>query len=141
MRSIKTLAITSILVLSGCASNDGSDGIETITNAASSVGSSIGGAVTGVFHGYESGLKISESDMKKPKTRKEVIEMFGHPNEKEELRGVLLYKYPYVRMPVLGGTINEFTVFEFDKKDKVIQAYKTNKKSTGIAELDTAAGW
>ena len=78
MKSIKTLAITSILVLSGCASNGEDNGLETITNAASSVGSSIGGAVTGVFHGYESGLKISESDMKKPKTRKEVVEMFGH---------------------------------------------------------------
>ncbi len=138
MQKTKLTALILTLTLSGCSSN-GDETMESFTNAASSAGSSIANGLGGFIKGYESGVKISEQDMKSVKTLKEVVAKFGHPNEKEEIRGSLVYKYPYVLIPHFGSNINEYTVFEFDKSDKVIDSYKTNKKGTGISAFDQAA--
>lgn len=136
-----TLIALATLAVSGCASNgDSDDTLTSLTNSAKSAGSAVVDGVGGFFKGYESGVKITEAEMKTVKTRKEVISKFGHPNEKEEIRGNLVYKYPYIMMPHFGTTVNEYTVFEFDKNDNVVESYKTNKKDTGIAALDSALG-
>lgn len=141
MKKTKLTAVVLAFALSGCATNGNDEAVKSFTNAASNAGSSIANGVGGLFKGYESGVKISEKEMKSVKTLKEVVAKFGHPNEKEEIRGTLVYKYPYIMMPHFGTNINEYTVFEFNKSNKVIEAYKTNKKDTGISVLDQAAGW
>lgn len=127
------IAITSALTLSGCASNgDGSFGT-TVKNA----GSSIGKTFSNMFN-YESGVKITEAEMKKIKTEDELIKTFGHPDDRSTYKGNTVYKYPYVYMPSFGTSVNENTVFEINSKGKVVAAYKTNRKGTGIDVVDQA---
>ncbi len=129
------IAITSTLTLSGCASNG--DGESSFGTTVKNAGSSVGKVVSNMFN-YESGVKITEAEMKQVKTEDEVIKKFGHPDDRSTYKGNTVYKYPYVYMPSFGTNINENTVFEINSKGKVVAAYKTNRKGTGIEVVDQA---
>ena len=140
MKHSGLVVLFSALTLAGCASNgdEDSNGFDEFTNAAASAGGSVVDGVGSLFSGYETGLKITEEQMNSVKNEQEVVSLFGHPEEKEEYRGTFIYKYPYVHIPHFGTNINEYTIFEMDKNDKVLRAYKSSRKGTGVAAIDSA---
>lgn len=134
-RMLKIAIISSPLMLAGCVSNDNGEENAVLTNIKSGA-SSIGGAVSNMFNGYESGTQVSKETLlsvARGLTQEEVVNILGHPDERNEVKGRELWNYPYVRMPIFGGSTNMTTVVEFDKNDKVLRAYQSQGKGTGTA--------
>lgn len=93
-----------------------------------------------------SGTEVTQEKLKgfqKGKTtRQDVIAVLGHPPQKTEVLGNEVWTYPFTRLTAnpYSPNISESTVFEFDKKGLLLNAYKTGGTpgKSGVPMLDAA---
>lgn len=93
-----------------------------------------------------SGTEVTQERLKgfqKGKTtRQDVIAALGHPPQKSEVLGNEVWTYPFTRITAMPGApnVSESTVFEFDKKGLLLNAYKTGGTpgKSGNPMLDAA---
>ncbi|UPG86394.1 outer membrane protein assembly factor BamE [Luteibacter aegosomatis] len=57
-------------------------------------------------------------------TREDVVSAIGNPTRKSELMGKEIWTYYFTMSTALGANRDENTVFEFDKKGVLLNAYK-----------------
>jgi outer membrane protein assembly factor BamE (lipoprotein component of BamABCDE complex) len=91
---------------------------------------------------YKTGTQITQTQLDQFKpgdTQQQIVSSIGQPNRKEAVGAKELWYYDYQKVGAFGGNVSEATVFEFDSKAKLVQAYKTGKAGkTGNALLDAA---
>lgn len=95
---------------------------------------------------HKTGNQVSQETLKsfiKGKTRREdVIAAVGQPPRKSEVMGKEVWNYTFTRIAAMPfqPNVHEDTVFEFDKKGILINAYKTTGSAgqSGNALLDAA---
>ncbi len=118
MKKIIILPLLSLLVLGGCAQTP---------------------------MDFKSGTEVKSAQLAQftpgKTAQSDVIAAIGQPNRKEALNSKELWYYDYSRIGALGGNTSESTVFEWDSKGKLLQAYKSGQAGkTGNALLDAANG-
>lgn len=92
---------------------------------------------------YETGVYVNEEKMKGftkgNSTQDDIIRFVGHPVRKEQLNEKEVWYYDYTKIRHFGGNVSESTVFEFNSKGVLLQAYKTgNVGPSGNPLLDAA---
>lgn len=93
-----------------------------------------------------SGTEVTQENLKSfqngKTTRQEVISALGHPPQKSEVLGNEVWTYPFTRITAMptSPNVSESTVFEFDKKGVLLNAYKTGGTpgKSGNPMLDAA---
>ena len=81
---------------------------------------------------YESGVKITQGDLKKilnDGDKEKVLSLIGEPTRKEYRNNIDIWFYDYKKIRHIGKNISTSSVFEFDK-EKIIRHYETTTKDT-----------
>lgn len=131
----KSVAVTTLLMftVTGCQSTGDGDFIDTMSNAASTVGGAVSSVTDTLLSPYEQGVFVAEQTLAKIKpgqsTKQDVIALVGQPVSKETLGNTEIWNYPYTKIPHFGKNISEKTTVEFDQKGIVINAYKSGDKA------------
>lgn len=81
---------------------------------------------------YKTGNQISVEQLSSLKvgktTQEQAIQLVGFPNDKLNVSGKELWRYPYTKInaiPFAGENESETTVLEFNSKGVLVNAYKT----------------
>ena len=133
-------------MLGGCASSGTNKFMASVSDTASSVGSSLSSAASGLLESHKNGVYVSPEQLAKIEVGKsdeqDVVSIIGHPVSKEQLRNKELWKYPYSSIPLFGSNTNETTIIEFNASGIVLAKYKAGGRSdsSGNALIDAANG-
>ncbi|MCW6034539.1 hypothetical protein [Pantoea sp. JK] len=96
---------------------------------------------------YKSGTSVSNAQLAAFKpgntTQDDVVKAIGNPPKKDEVNGKEIWSYPYTKIAAIPFMPNasETTVFEWSKKGKLLNAYKSGGTAGGSDNpLLSAAG-